>query len=134
MTETPPQSGSGRKEQPKSKAAIRNCTHSFAQRVQSAYCQASDGGVEGVRPPRAFSHRFFAQKSGVAEGRCLQSSPQSGSGRKEQTKSKAAPSIAGSILHSACSRSFVENRRWQVKGAALALSWGFKGVILYGRE
>ena len=42
--------------------------------------------------------------------------PQSGSGRKEQTKSKAAPSIAGSILHSACSRSFVENRRWQVKG------------------
>ena len=31
-------------------------------------------------------------------------------------------------------RSFVENRRWQVKGAALALSWGFKGVILYGRE
>ena len=38
--------------------------------------------------------------------------PQSGSGRKKQTKSKAAPSIAGSILHSACSRSFVENRRW----------------------
>ena len=60
--------------------------------------------------------------------------PQSGSGRKEQTKSKAAPSIADSILHSACSRSFVENRRWQIKGAALALSWGFKGVILYGRE
>ena len=60
--------------------------------------------------------------------------PQSGSGRKKQTKSKAAPSIAGNILHSACSRSFVENRRWQVKGAALALSWGFKGVILYGRE
>ena len=60
--------------------------------------------------------------------------PQSGSGRKEQTKSKAAPSIADSILHSACSRSFVENRRWQVKGAALALSWGFKGAILYGRE
>ena len=29
-----PQSGSGRKEQTKSKAAIRNCTHSFAQRVQ----------------------------------------------------------------------------------------------------
>ena len=29
-----PQSGSGRKEQPKSKAAIRSCTHSFAQRVQ----------------------------------------------------------------------------------------------------
>ena len=89
-----PQSGSGRKEQPKSKAAIRSCTHSFAQRVQSAYCQASDGGVEGVRPPRAFSHRFFAQKSGVAEGRCLQSSPQSGSGRKEQPKSKAAKSAA----------------------------------------
>ena len=60
--------------------------------------------------------------------------PQSGSGRKEQAKSKAAPSIAGSILHSACSRSFVENRRWQVKGAALALSWGSKGAILYGRE
>ena len=39
--------------------------------MQSAYCQASDGGVEGVRPPRAFSHRFFAQKSGVAEGRRL---------------------------------------------------------------
>ena len=57
--------------------------------------------------------------------------PQSGSGRKEQTKSKAAPSIAGSILHSACSRSFVENRRWQVKGAALALSWGSKGDILF---
>jgi hypothetical protein len=34
MTETPPQSGSGRKEQIKSKAAIKNCTHSFAQRVQ----------------------------------------------------------------------------------------------------
>ena len=34
MTETPPQSGSGRKKQTKSKAAIRNCTHSFAQRVQ----------------------------------------------------------------------------------------------------
>ena len=33
-SETPPQSGSGRKEQIKSKAAIRNCTHSFAQRVQ----------------------------------------------------------------------------------------------------
>ena len=31
---TPPQSGSGRKKQIKSKAAIRNCTHSFAQRVQ----------------------------------------------------------------------------------------------------
>ena len=29
-----PQSGSGRKKQIKSKAAIRNCTHSFAQRVQ----------------------------------------------------------------------------------------------------
>ena len=29
-----PQSGSGRKEQPKSKAATRSCTHSFAQRVQ----------------------------------------------------------------------------------------------------
>ena len=33
--------------------------------------------------------------------------PQSGSGRKEQPKSKAAPSIAGSILHSACSRPIV---------------------------
>ena len=33
--------------------------------------------------------------------------PQSGSGRKEQTKSKAAPNIAGSILHSACSRPIV---------------------------
>ena len=33
--------------------------------------------------------------------------PQSGSGRKKQTKSKAAPSIAGSILHSACSRPIV---------------------------
>ena len=33
-SETPPQSGSGRKKQIKSKAAIRNCTHSFAQRVQ----------------------------------------------------------------------------------------------------
>ena len=31
---TPPQSGSGRKEQIRSKAAIRNCTNSFAQRVQ----------------------------------------------------------------------------------------------------
>ena len=61
--------------------------------------------------------------------------PQSGSGRKEQTKSKAAPSIADSILHSACSRSFVENRRWQVKGAALALLWGFqKGISLTVRD
>ena len=61
--------------------------------------------------------------------------PQSGSGRKEQTRSKAAPSIAGSILHSACSRSFVENRRWQVKGAALALLWGFqKGISLTVRD
>ena len=60
--------------------------------------------------------------------------PQSGSGRKEQTKSKAAPSIAGNILHSACSRSFVENRRLQVMGAALVSFLGFNGVILYGRE
>ena len=29
-----PQSGSGRKKQTRSKAAIRNCTNSFAQRVQ----------------------------------------------------------------------------------------------------
>ena len=29
----------GRKEQPKSKAAIRNCTHSFAQRVQYHFCR-----------------------------------------------------------------------------------------------
>ena len=53
MTETPPQSGSGRKEQPKSKAAPRNCTHSFAQRVQSAYCQAfyGRGGGRGPHGP-----------------------------------------------------------------------------------
>ena len=31
---TPPQSGSGCKEQSKPKAATRSCTHSFAQRVQ----------------------------------------------------------------------------------------------------
>ena len=34
MTETPPQSGSGRKEQIKSKAA-KHCRQYFAQRVQS---------------------------------------------------------------------------------------------------
>ena len=38
-----PQSGSGRKEQIKSKAAIRNCTHSFAQRVQLFYRKTSNG-------------------------------------------------------------------------------------------
>ena len=63
MTETPPQSGSGRKEQTKSKAAIRNCTHSFAQRVQSAYCQASDGGVEGARPLARFLTAFSRKKA-----------------------------------------------------------------------
>ena len=36
MTETPPQSGSGRKKQPKSKAAPSICRQYFAQRVQSA--------------------------------------------------------------------------------------------------
>ena len=59
--------------------------------------------------------------------------PQSGSGRKEQTKSKADKEAARTPLRSACSCS-IENLQWQVKGAALALSWGFKGVILYGRE
>ena len=39
--------------------------------------------------------------------RTSETPPQSGSGRKEQTKSKAVPSIAGSILHSACSRPIV---------------------------
>ena len=38
-----PQSGSGRKKQIKSKAAIRNCTHSFAQRVQLFYRKTSNG-------------------------------------------------------------------------------------------
>ena len=42
-SETPPQSGSGRKKQIKSKAAIRNCTHSFAQRVQLFYRKTSNG-------------------------------------------------------------------------------------------
>ena len=53
----------GRKEQTKSKAAIRSCTHSFAQRVQSAYCQASDGGVEGVRPLARFLTAFSRKKA-----------------------------------------------------------------------
>ena len=62
MTETPPQSGSGRKEQTKSKAAIRNCTHSFAQRVQSAYCQAFYGRVEGRGPSCVFRPLLHIQK------------------------------------------------------------------------
>ena len=69
MTETPPQSGSGRKEQTKSKAAIRNCTHSFAQRVQSAYCQAFYGRVEGPRPLMCFPAAFAHTKAVPAEHR-----------------------------------------------------------------
>jgi len=61
--QTSPQSGSGRKEQIKSKAAIRSCTQSFAQRVQPAYCQASDGGVEGVRPLARFLTAFSRKKA-----------------------------------------------------------------------
>ena len=44
--------------------------------------------------------------------------PQSGSGRKEQPKSKAAPSIAGSILHSACSRPIVRLPMAGLRGCA----------------
>ena len=44
--------------------------------------------------------------------------PQSGSGRKKQTKSKAAPSIAGSILHSACSRPIVRLPMSGLRGCA----------------
>ena len=69
MTETPPQSGSGRKEQTKSKAAIRNCTHSFAQRVQPAYCQAFYGRVEGPRPLMCFPTAFAHTKAVSAEHR-----------------------------------------------------------------
>ena len=43
-----PQSGSGRKEQAKSKAAIRNCTHSFAQRVQHQPCRGGQWQVKGA--------------------------------------------------------------------------------------
>ena len=94
MTETPPQSGSGRKEQTKSKAAIRNCTHSFAQRVQSAYCQASDGGVEGVRPLARFLTAFSRKKAVSPKADAFVTPPQSGSGRKKHARSKAAESAA----------------------------------------
>ena len=47
-TVTPPQSGSGRKKQTRSKAAIRNCTHSFAQRVQHQPCRGGQWQVKGV--------------------------------------------------------------------------------------
>ena len=43
-----PQSGSGRKEQTKSKAAIKTGRHSFAQRVQLCSCRDSQWQVTGA--------------------------------------------------------------------------------------
>ena len=47
---TPRQSDSGRKEKVKSKAATKNCTHFFAQRVRSVYRKTCNGRVEGLWP------------------------------------------------------------------------------------
>ena len=41
----------------------KHCRQYFAQRVQSAYCQASDGGVEGVRPLARFLTAFSRKKA-----------------------------------------------------------------------
>ena len=60
--------------------------------------------------------------------------PQSGSGRKEQTKSKADKEAARTPLRSACSTVFAGVDNAGSRGLPLALSWGFKGAILYGRE
>ena len=67
MTETPPQSGSGRKEQPKSKAAPSIAGSILHSACSRPIVRLPMAGLRGCAP-RAFSHRFFAQKSGVAEG------------------------------------------------------------------
>ena len=59
--------------------------------------------------------------------------PQSGSGRKEQTKSKADKEAARTPVRSACSCS-IEKPPMAGQGRSPALSWGAKGAILYGRE
>ena len=61
---TPPQSGSGRKKQTRSKAAIRNCTQSFAQRVQYRFAGVDNAGSRGK--PLALSWGF---KGAILYGR-----------------------------------------------------------------
>ena len=72
----------------------KHCRQYFAQRVQSAYCQASDGGVEGVRPLARFLTAFSRKKAVSSKADAFVTPPQSGSGCKEQSKSKAAKSAA----------------------------------------
>ena len=58
--------------------------------MQSAYCQASDGGVEGVRPLARFLTAFSRKKAVSPKADAFVTPPQSGSGRKKQIRSKAA--------------------------------------------
>ena len=57
----------------------KHCRQYFAQRVQSAYCQASDGGVEGVRPLARFLTAFSRKKAVSPKADAFVTPPQSGS-------------------------------------------------------
>ena len=94
------------------KSRNKTCTL-FAQRVQSDIVRLPMAGLRGA--PLAVL-TAFSRKSGVETESVT--SPQSGSGRKGQTKSKAATSIAGTILRSACSRPIVRLPDGGVEGCA----------------
>ena len=94
----------------------------------------SSSGVKGLAPC-AFSHRFFAQKSGVAESRRLRDPAAERQRPQEADQIESRNKKLHTLLCAARAVPFSQGLTMRgSRGLPLALSWGFKGVILYGRE